>query len=118
MDIALQQMLGVAVEYSQGFLCCFTGHLRPFKALDIQLLGCLQEFDGLEGQTEIGVLHLAVAAVTDQGAVCRLKGKGTTVIDRLSAGTAATQFRQVSGGAEQAKMEQGNNLQRRSSPVN
>lgn len=116
-DIALQQVLGVAVEYTQGFQCRIKGHLQPFKALDIQLLGCLQEFDGLEGQAKVGALHLAVAAVADQGAVCRLKGEGTTVIDRLSAGAAATQFRLISGGTEQAKMKQGNNLQRRGSPV-
>jgi len=117
MNIALQQVLRVAVEYAQGFLCRFKGHLQSFKTLNIQLLGCLQKFDGLEGQAEVGALHMAVAAVTDQGTVCRLKGEGTSVIDRLPTGAATTQIRLVSGGAEQAKMKQGSNLQRRCSPI-
>ncbi len=60
---------------------------------------------------------MAVTAVAEQGPVCRLEGKGAAVVDGLFAGVAVAQFRLVSGGAEQAEMEQGGSLQRRGSTV-
>ena len=91
--------------------------MQPCEALEIKLLGCLQESDSLQGKTAIGVEYVAVTLVADQGAICRLEGKATVLVHRVVAGETAIQYGLIAGRAQQAEMKQRGNLERRFSTI-